>query len=46
MIRIGLVGGLPSEETLAGLYRLDFIGWIGWIVLDGSYQLYRIGIGF
>ena len=26
MIRLGLVGGFPSEETLAGSYRLDRIG--------------------
>ena len=37
MIRLGLVGGFPSEDRLAGLYRLD--------VSAGSYRLDRIGIG-
>ena len=33
MIWLGIVGGLPSEETLAGLYWLDCIGWISLSVL-------------
>ena len=28
MIRLGVVGGFPSEEMLDGSYRLDCIGWI------------------
>ena len=39
MIRLGIVGGFPSEETVAGLYLLDHIGLI---VSAGSYWLYRI----
>ena len=37
MIRLGVVGGFPSEEMLDGSYQLDCIGWIVWIVLAGSY---------
>ena len=39
LISLGLVGGLPSEETLTGSYWLDSIGWIVWIVSAGSYRL-------
>ena len=41
MIRLGLVGGFPSEETLAGSYQLECIGWI---VLARLYRLDCIGI--
>ena len=43
MIRLGLVGGFRSEETLDGSYRIDRIGWIVWIVSAGSYWLDCIG---
>ena len=39
MIRLGLVRGFPSDETLSGLYRLDRIDWI---VLAGLYWLDHI----
>ena len=42
MIRLGIVGGFPSEDRLAGLYRLDIIDWIVWIVWIVSSVSYRL----
>ena len=36
MIRLGLVGGFPSEETMAGLYQPDRIGCIVLVLVLGS----------
>ena len=43
MIRLGLVGGFPSEETLAASFWIYRIGWIVWIISAGLYQLDWIG---
>ena len=32
LVRLGIVGGFPSEEILDGLYPIDRILWIVWIV--------------
>ena len=40
LIRLGIVWGFPSEETLDGLYCLDCIVWI---VSAGLYWLDHIG---
>ena len=43
MIRLGILGEFPSEDTMAGSYQLDRIGLIVWIVSAVLYQLNHIG---
>ena len=42
MIRLGLLEGFPSQETLDRSYQLDCNGWIVWIVSAGLYRLDHI----